>query len=55
MNERNNALTGEFARALCSASDYHSLVSTVVRETRRSLDAENMLVWIYDDHRGVLV
>jgi RND family efflux transporter MFP subunit len=55
MNERNNALAGDFARALCSASDYHSLVSTVVRETRRSLDAENLLVWIYDDHRGDLV
>jgi len=55
MNERSNVLTGEFSRALCSASDYHSLVSTVVRETRRRLDAENVLVWIYDDHRGDLV
>ncbi len=55
MNERNNALAGDFARALCSASDYHSLVSTAVRETRRSLDAENLLVWIYDGHRGDLV
>ncbi|HEX8096626.1 MAG TPA: GAF domain-containing protein, partial [Pyrinomonadaceae bacterium] len=48
------ALLVEFARALCSAQDYRSLLTTVVQETCRTLEAENLLLWVYDDESGEL-
>ncbi len=39
----------EFARALCSAHDYHSLLNIITQEVCRNLKAENLLLWIYDD------
>jgi RND family efflux transporter MFP subunit len=39
----------EFARALCSAPDYHSLLEIIGQEICRRLNAENLLLWIYDD------
>lgn len=44
----------EFARALCSAQDYRSLLDTICREVSRSLKAENLLLWIYDDQGRAL-
>ncbi|HYE63980.1 MAG TPA: GAF domain-containing protein [Pyrinomonadaceae bacterium] len=44
----------EFARALCSAQDYRSLLDAVVKETCRNLDAENLLLWVRDDQGRVL-
>ena len=41
-------ITG-FARALCSAQDYHSLLDIISRQTCSNLSAENLLLWIYDD------
>ena len=55
MNDRDtDSVIGEFTRQLCSAGDYHSLLATVVSQTCRSLEAENAIVWIYDDQRGEL-
>lgn len=44
----------EFARALCSAPDYHSLLEIIGKEICRSLKAENLLLWIYDDRGQAL-
>ncbi len=54
MDVRDATVVGQFARALCSAQDYHSLLAAFVKEICRSLEAENALVWIYDDERGEL-
>lgn len=55
MSDRDNATAiGEFIRRVCLAGDYHSLLTAVVSESCRSLEAENALVWIYDDDRGEL-
>ncbi|MFY9609169.1 MAG: GAF domain-containing protein [Blastocatellia bacterium] len=54
MDVRDATVVGQFARALCSAQDYHSLLATVVGEVCQSLDAENTLLWLYDDEHGEL-
>lgn len=54
MDVRDATVVGQFARALCSAQDYHALLATVVGEVCQSLEAENTLLWIYDDERGEL-
>lgn len=38
----------QFARALCSAQDYHSLLNMISKQTAGTLNAENAIVWIYD-------
>ena len=48
------ARVAEFARALGSAEDYHSLLSTIVQEVCQNLEAENMLLWIYDQENHEL-
>lgn len=54
MDVRDATVVGQFARALCSAQDYHSLLATFVGEVCKSVEAENAVVWIYDDERGDL-
>jgi hypothetical protein len=50
MNDRNHiARLKDFAGALCSAPDYHSLLDIISKQVRRILNAENLLLWIYDD------
>ncbi len=44
----------EFARALCAAPDYHSLLDIIGKEICRSLNAENLLLWIYDEQGRAL-
>src|SRR5437899_10440541 len=39
----------DFARALCSAADYRSLLSIISEELIGHLRAENLLLWIYDE------
>ena len=46
-----HAQLAEFARALSSAQDYRSLLTNIVQETCRNLEAENLLIWVYDDER----
>jgi GAF domain-containing protein/biotin carboxyl carrier protein len=48
------ARVAEFARALCSTQDYHSLLATIVEEACRTLDAENLLLWVYDEEQQEL-
>ncbi len=48
------AVISEIARQLCTAEDYRSLLATLLREVCQRLEAENALVWIYDDQRGEL-
>jgi RND family efflux transporter MFP subunit len=43
------AQLAEFARALAGAQDYRSLLTNIVQEACRILEAENLLVWVYDD------
>ena len=47
-NGNHIARVTEFARALCSAQDYHSLLDIIGGEICRSLKAENLLIWIVD-------
>ncbi|MDQ3665573.1 MAG: GAF domain-containing protein [Acidobacteriota bacterium] len=50
MDDRNHiTLLTDFASALCSAPDYHSLLNIISQQVRRILKAENLLLWIYDD------
>src|SRR5258707_1029609 len=39
----------EFARALCSAQDYHSLLDIISKQVCTRLSAENVLLWIFDE------
>ncbi len=48
-NDENTARVLEFAQALCSAQDYHSLLEIISKQISRTLNAENLLLWIYDD------
>src|SRR5260370_27542765 len=41
----------DFARALCSAADYRSLLSIISEELVGYLRAENLLLWIYDEQQ----
>jgi GAF domain-containing protein len=50
----NESRLAEFAQALCSAEDYRSLLATIVQEICRHLDAENLLLWIYDSRENEL-
>src|ERR1041385_8687805 len=55
MNDLNQtARLAEFASALCSAEDYPSLLATIVQEVCQSLEAENLLLWIYDQENNEL-
>ncbi len=55
MNDRNQiARLTDFAGALCSAPDYHSLLDIISKQVRRILVAENLLLWIYDDKSHAL-
>ena len=50
MKEGNHsAQFSDFARALCSAADYRSLLSIISEELIRHLQAENLVLWIYDE------
>src|SRR6266705_1261390 len=50
MKEGNHsAQFSDFARALCSAPDYRSLLSIISEELVGHLRAENVLLWIYDE------
>lgn len=49
-----SAQLAEFARVLSSAQDYRSLLTNIVQETCRNLEAENFLLWIYDEERQEL-
>src|SRR5918912_411905 len=51
-NGNHAAEVKEFARALCAAQDYPSVLNTIGEEISRTLGAENILLWIYDDVRG---
>lgn len=53
-NGDHSAEVTEFARAVCAAQDYPSLLDTIGREVSGRLKAENVLVWLYDDARGEL-
>ncbi len=39
----------EFARALCSAQDYHSLLDVISKQICSRLSTENVLLWIFDE------
>src|SRR6266478_7817507 len=39
----------EFARALCSAQDYHSLLDVISKQICGRLSTENVLLWIFDE------
>lgn len=55
MSEGNHrAKFTNFARALCSASDYRALLSIISEELMGHLRAENLLVWIYDEKQQQL-
>ena len=55
MSEGNHrAQFTDFARALCSASDYNALLSIISEELLGHLHAENLLVWIYDEKQQQL-
>jgi RND family efflux transporter MFP subunit len=55
MSEGNHrAQFTNFARALCSASDYRALLSIISDELMGHLRAENLLVWIYDEKQQQL-
>jgi RND family efflux transporter MFP subunit len=55
MNDRNHiARLTDFAGALCSAPDYHSLLDIISKQVRGILKAENLLLWIYDDQGQAL-
>src|SRR5438046_40303 len=50
MSEGNHSVQiTDFARALCSAADYRSLLSIISEELISHLRAENLLLWIYDE------
>jgi RND family efflux transporter MFP subunit len=50
MSEGNYSVEiADFARALCSAADYRSLLSIISEELIGHLRAENLLLWIYDE------
>ena len=49
MDEREAVVIEQFARQVCSAEDYHSLLARIVEATCKGLEAENALVWVYDD------
>src|SRR5262249_12394052 len=53
-NGNNAARLAEFAHALCSAEDYRSLLTTVVQEICGCLEAENLLLWVYDGRENEL-
>lgn len=44
----------EFAETLCQAESYKSLLSTIVQEICRYLDAENLLLWTHDSRQNEL-
>jgi RND family efflux transporter MFP subunit len=52
--ENHASRLAEFARALCSAQDYQSLLTTIVEESCLSLEAENLLLWVYDNENQEL-
>lgn len=55
MTDGNNvSRLDEFAHALCSADDYRSLLVTIVEEICRHLEAENLLLWVYDGQNNEL-
>ena len=55
MSEDKIANIVPFAQALCAASDYRSILSTISAELARNLPAENVLVWVYDEaHQHLL-
>jgi RND family efflux transporter MFP subunit len=48
------ARLAEFAQTLCLADNYRSLLATIVQEICRYLDAENLLLWVYDNKENEL-
>src|SRR5438128_609699 len=52
--DNHSARITAFARALCVAPDYPSLLSIISRELCSSLRAENLLLWIYDEKQQTL-
>ncbi len=47
-------LLTEFARALCSAQDYHGLLDIISKQVASHLKAENILIWTFDEAGGSL-
>ena len=43
-----------FARAVCEATDYRSVLSIITAEICRQIGAENVLIWLFDDGQSLL-
>lgn len=53
-NLNHSGRLAEFAETLCQAESYTSLLSTIVQEICRFLDAENLLLWTHDGKQNEL-
>lgn len=53
-NGSHSGRLAEFAEALCQAENYKSLLSTIVTEICRFLEAENLLLWIHESKQNEL-